>query len=167
VSGAHHIAALADPDVTQPAQLQALVNAARARGIELSMYRVAKPEEIAAAIVSAHALGVQALNVLASPFLRSNQQLIWERTAALKLPAIYQWPEMAEDGGLAAYGPRFDAIARQSAQLLVKIFRGAKPSDLPIEQPTKFELVINLKTAKALGITLPPLLLANADEVIE
>jgi putative tryptophan/tyrosine transport system substrate-binding protein len=85
----------------------------------------------------------------------------------LKLPAIYQWPEMAEDGGLAAYGPRFDAIARQSALLLVKIFRGAKPGDLPIEQPTKFELVINLKTAKALGITVPPILLAQADEVIE
>ena len=167
VPAARHIAALADPGVTMPEQLRALEDAARARGIKLSVYRVSKSEEIVPAIDMAQASGAQALNVLASPFFRANQQLIRERTATLKLPAIYHWPEEADAGGLAAYGPRFTEIARQSARLLVKIFRGAKPADIPVEQPDKFELVINLKTAKALGLTVPPLLLTQATEVIE
>jgi putative ABC transport system substrate-binding protein len=167
VPAARHIAALAEPRVTAPEQLLALQDAARARGIELSAYRVSKPEEIVSAIDLAQASGAQALNVLASAFFRANQQLIIERIGTLKLPAIYQWPENAEAGGLAAYGPRFTEIARQSARQLVKIFRGAKPTDLPVEQPDKFELVINLKTAKALGLTVAPLLLTQATEIIE
>jgi putative tryptophan/tyrosine transport system substrate-binding protein len=162
VPAARHIAALADPSVTAPERLRALEDAARARGIEVSVYRVAKPEEIADAIDTAQASGAQALNVLASPLLYANRQLIIERTGTLKLPAIYQFPEIAEVGGLAAYGPRFAEIGRQSARQLVKIFRGAKPADLPVEQPDKFELVINLKTAEALGLTVPPLLLGQA-----
>jgi putative tryptophan/tyrosine transport system substrate-binding protein len=130
--------------------------------IHISVYRVSKPQEIVPVIDMAQASGAQALNVLASAFFRANQQLIIERIGTLKLPAIYQWPENAEAGGLAAYGPRFTEIARQ----LVKIFRDAKPGDLPVEQPDKFELVINLKTANALGLTVPPLLLALADKVM-
>ena len=167
VSGVRHIAALADPGVVAPGHLQALEAAARRASIELSVYRVAKPAQIAPAIDAAHAAGAQALNVLASPLLDANEQLIRDRAAALGLPAIYQWPENAEAGGLAAYGPRFAAIGRQSARQLVKIFRGAKPSDLPVEQPDKFELVVNLNTAKALGLTVPQSILARADEVIE
>ena len=87
--------------------------------------------------------------------------------AARRIPAMYQWPEMAEEGGFAAYGPRLTDLPELPARLTVKLFQGIKPSDLPVEQPTKFELVINLKTAKALGLTLPPSLLARADEVIE
>ena len=91
-----------------------------------------------------------------------------DRAAALRLPAIYQWPETAEEGGFAAYGPRLLQIPREiTARLLVQLFRGTKPADLPIEQPTKFELVINLKTAKALGLTVPEPLLVRADKVIE
>jgi putative ABC transport system substrate-binding protein len=111
--------------------------------------------------------GATAFNVLASGFLNANRRIILDRTAALRLPAIYQWPETAEEGGLAAYGPRFVNIYRQLARMLVKLLRGAKPADLPIEQPTKFELVINLKTAKALGLTIEESMLDRADEVIE
>ena len=115
------------------------------------------------------ALGrIEAVNVLASPLLNQQRRIIIERAAALRLPVIYQWPETAEEGGFLAYGPRFTQVYRQIvARLLVKLLQGTKPADLPIEQPTKFELVINLKTAKSLGIDVPHLLLARADEVIE
>jgi putative tryptophan/tyrosine transport system substrate-binding protein len=108
------------------------------------------------------------VDVLASPLLFAQRRLILERTVALHLPAIYQWPETAEEGGLAAYGPRIvqlfrDVLARQ----LVTLLRGTDPADLPVAQPTKFELVINLKTAKALGLTIPQSILARADEVID
>ena len=137
------------------------------RGIELSVYRASKPEEIIPAIDAVQASGAQALNVLASPFVYANRQLILERMGALQLPAIYQWPEIAEDGGLAAYGPRITGVVRQIARQLAKILRGAKPGDIPVEQPTQFELVVNLKTAKALDLTVPPSILARADEAIE
>jgi putative ABC transport system substrate-binding protein len=168
VPGARHIAALADANTTAPRELQALEDAARARGVELSVYRIAKPEEIAGAIDTAKAAGAQALNVLASPFLRANDQLIRERVAALQLPAIYQFPEMAEAGGLAGYGPQIVHLSREVlARQLVKLLNGAKPADLPVEQPTTFELVINLKTAKTLRLTVPQSILQRADEVIE
>jgi putative tryptophan/tyrosine transport system substrate-binding protein len=85
----------------------------------------------------------------------------------LRLPAIYQWPEMAEEGGLAGYGPRFPEIWRQRARLVIKVLRGAKPADIPVEQPTRFELVINLRAAKAIGHEVPAGLALRADKVIE
>jgi len=167
-SGARRIAALADSNTKASRQLEALQDAARARGIELSIHRIAKPEEIIAAIDAAQTAGAAALNVLASPLLHAQRQLIIERAAALRLPAIYQWPETAEEGGLAAYGPRQIPFSRDvRTRLLVALLRGAKPADLPVEQPTTFELVINLKTAKALGLTVPQSLLMRADDVIE
>ena len=90
-----------------------------------------------------------------------------DRSALLRPPAIYQWPETAGEGGFAAYGPRFTKVYRQLARQGVKVLRGAKPVDIPVEQPTEFELVINMKTAAVLGITIPPSILARADEVIE
>jgi putative ABC transport system substrate-binding protein len=167
VPAAHHIAALADPTNTAPEQLRVLEDAARARGIELSIHPASKPEEIVAAIDAAHASSAQALNVLAAPSLDANRRLITERIATLKLPAIFQWPEIVEAGGLAAYGPRQTEVSRQRARQLVKIFRGAKAGDIPVEQPDRFELVINLRTAKALGLTIPQSILGRADEVIE
>ncbi len=115
----------------------------------------------------AKAAGAAALNVLASPLFSANRGLLIERAATLHLPAIYEWPEMAEEGGLMAYGTRLDMIYRQTARLLVKAFLGVKPADIPVEQPTSFELVINLKAAKAIDFTVPQALLARADEVIE
>ena len=90
-----------------------------------------------------------------------------ERIAAVRLPAIFQWPETAEAGALAAYGPRFTDMFRQRARIVVKIFRGAKPADMPVEQPARFQLVINLKAAKELGHEVPAGLVLRADEVIE
>jgi putative tryptophan/tyrosine transport system substrate-binding protein len=84
-----------------------------------------------------------------------------------RLPAVYEWGDMAEAGGLMAYGPRRADLRRRAAEYVDKILKGAKPGDLAVEQPTKFELVINLKTAKALGLKIPPSLLVRADQVIE
>jgi putative tryptophan/tyrosine transport system substrate-binding protein len=165
VPTARRMAALADD--TAPEQLRALEEAARARGVELSIHPASKPEEIVPALDAAKASGALALNVLASGLFNLNQQLIIDRTVMFQLPAIYQWPEIAEAGGLAAYGPRYAEVYRQLARQLVKIFRGAKPGDIPVEQPDKFELVINLQTAKAIALQVPPALLGRADGVIE
>lgn len=168
VPGARRIAALADVHATAPAQLEALQREATARNIELSIQRVDKAAEIPSALGAVKASGVAALNVLASPMLHSNYQIILERVAALRLPAIFQWPEIAEDGGLVAYGPRFMEIFRGLyARQLVRLLRGVKAADIPVEQPSKFELAINLKTANATGVTVPAAIVARADKVID
>jgi putative ABC transport system substrate-binding protein len=169
VPGLRRMAALADLNAsTTSQQLQAMQDAARARNVELSIYRIAKLDEIVAAIDAAKAAGAQALNVLSSPVLFGNRQIIMQRVAALRLPSIYQFAEAAEEGGFAAYGPRLIQLYREIvARQLVKLLRGAKPIDVPVEQPTEFELAINLKTAKALGLTMPESFLARADAVIE
>jgi ABC-type uncharacterized transport system substrate-binding protein len=162
-----HLAVLSDAQNNIPAQLQALLDIARARGVEISIHRVERNEDIGSAIDAAKAAGAQALNVLASPLLHGNRRAIFARTIDLRLPAIYQWPETAQEGGLLAYGPRFTDVFRQLARQTVKVLRGAKPGELPVEQPTKFELVVNLRTAQAIGLDFSPTLLARADEVIE
>jgi putative tryptophan/tyrosine transport system substrate-binding protein len=167
VPGIHYIAALVDPKTTASDQLEALITAARSRGVELSIHNAETQQQIAPAIEAARAARAQALEVLSSALFNADRALIIEHTAAARLPAMYQWPEYGTDGALIAYGPRQTWIRRESARLLVKVLMGTKPADLPVEQPTKFELVINLKTAKALGLTVPPSILARADEVIE
>jgi putative tryptophan/tyrosine transport system substrate-binding protein len=169
IPGVRRIAALADSRTAVPKKLQALRDAGRARGVDLDIHMVGTPEEIAPAIDAAKASGAAGLSVLASTlFFVPNQRIIFERTAALGLPAMYQWPEQAHEGGLVAYGPSLVQIYRQQfSRLLVELLRGTKPADLPVEQPTTFQLVVNLKTAKALGLTIPEPFLARADEVIE
>jgi putative ABC transport system substrate-binding protein len=132
VPGLRHVAALADPSSTTIPQLRALQDAARARGVELSIHQIVRREEIASAIDAAKASGAAALNVLASALFFNNRQIVFERVASLRLPAIYQWPEMAEQNGLLGYGPRIvhiyrDLISRQ----LIKILRGTKVADIP------------------------------------
>ncbi len=100
-------------------------------------------------------------------FVEGRNLTVDRRTAALRRPAVYQWPDLAEQGGLVGYGPRFAEIFRQWARQLAKVLAGTAPADLPVEQPTKFELVINLKAAQALGLEIPPTLLVRADHVIE
>ena len=162
------IAALADLNTTSPQQLHQLQDAAHAGGVDLSIYPAATPEEIAEAIETAKSYGESAVNVLASPFLFAHRQVILQRVATLRLPAMYQWPETAEEGGLIGYGPRLVQIYREiMARQVAELLRGAKPADLPIQQPTGFELVINLRTAKALDHEIPAGLVLRADEVIE
>jgi putative tryptophan/tyrosine transport system substrate-binding protein len=162
------VAALADANQTPPGQLQALQDAARAHGVELSVEQITRREEVGDAIDAAKAAGTAALNVLASPVLSAQRQEIIARTAALRLPAMYEFPEAAEEGGLAGYGPHLvqlfrDVLSRQ----LIKLLQGTKPADIPVEQPDKFALAITLKTAKALGLTVPASMLDFADKVIE
>jgi ABC-type uncharacterized transport system substrate-binding protein len=167
VPGIRGMAAISDT-ITTDAKLHALQEPARARNIELSVHRIAKAEDVAAAIDMAKTSGATALNILASPFLWTVRQLIMDRAAALRLPAIWQWPENAEEGGFAGYGPRATQLARDiTARQLIQLFHGTKPADIPVEQPTHFELVINLKTANAMGATVPATLVARADKVIE
>ena len=168
VPGARRVATLADGNTTSLQHLERLQEAARMRGVELLIYRVTEPEEIAGAIDAAKSSGATALNVLATPLFFNNRQIILQSVASLRLPAIYQSPEISEDGGLIGYGPRILQLFRDiMARQLIKLLRGAKPTDLPIEQPTKFELVINLKAAKAIGHEVPASLVLRADEVIE
>ena len=161
------MAALSDPGTTQPDQIDALVGLARSRGVDLSIYRAAAAGDIDPAIGAAQGAGVQAIDVMASALFNANRARLIARIAEARLPAIYQWPEYGREGALISYGPSIEGFYRQAAGLIAKIFRGAKPADLPVEQPSRIALVINLATAKALGITVPQSLLARADEVIE
>jgi putative tryptophan/tyrosine transport system substrate-binding protein len=167
VPSARHIAALADSDTTPPRQLQTLEEDARSRSIELSIHRAKTREEIVPAIEAARAAGAQAINVLASVMFYANRALIIESAAKARLPAVFQFPDWAEQGALVGYGPPFDRFNRQHASLLVKVLNGTAPADIPVEQPTTVELAINLKIAAALGLTVPPSLLLRADKVIE
>ena len=165
--GIRRIAALIDPATTTIEQLQALIAAARSRAVELSIHRIETPQDIVPAIEAARASGADALNVFASALLYANRALIIEHSALARLPAIYQFPEHCTEGGLVGYGSRLASLDRQAAGLLAKVMTGTRPADLPVEQPIKLELCINLKTAKALGVTVPQWLLQRADEVIE
>ena len=166
VPGARHIAALADPHTTPPLELEALQKAARAKGVALTIVRASRRAEIAGAIAAAKSSGAEALSVLASLMFYTNRKLIHEEAAKADLPAIYQWPDDAEEGGLAGYGPSHASIQRMWARVVAQVLRGAKPAQLPVEQPDRFEFVINLETAKALGLRVPPSILARADKVI-
>jgi len=169
VPGLRLMAVLVDVNyTTKAANLDALQEAAHAHNVEFSIYRVAKGEDIAPAIDSAQASGATALNIVSSPLFYAHRHLIMERAAAAHLPTIYEFPESAEEGGFAAYGPRRSQLHSEiMAQQIVQVLRGTKVADIPVEQATKFELVINLKTAKAMGVTVPEALLARADKVIE
>jgi putative ABC transport system substrate-binding protein len=161
------IAVLADPNVASLQHLDALQKSASSRDREVIVVRVAKADDLVIAINEARALGAGALNVLASPLLFQYRSVILARAAELKMPAIYQWPDTAEEGGLLGYGPRIVEVIRQRSLTVAKILAGAKPADIPVEQPTTFELAINLKTAKVIGHEMPAGLVLRADKLIE
>jgi putative tryptophan/tyrosine transport system substrate-binding protein len=165
--GLHRIAILANldysADLLEMGQVEA---AARTLGIEAVRLGVRRTEDIASAFET---LGnrADALYVCVDPFLSTNRTRINALAQGARLPTVYGQRENAEAGGLISYGPNAPDLFRRAANYADKILRGAKPGDLPVEQPTKFELTINLKTAKALGLDVPPSLLARADEVFE
>jgi putative ABC transport system substrate-binding protein len=165
--GVRKIAALADATVTPQSHLDALQDAARRHGFDLLVLGASKREEVLPALDTAKANGAQAVNLLASPLFTVEPRDFIERIVALRLPSMYQWPELAEDGALLGYGPRLTQVFRQRARMVAKILRGAKPTDIPVEQPTHFELVVNLQTAKAIGHQVPAGLVLRADKVIE
>jgi putative ABC transport system substrate-binding protein len=140
--------------------------AALAKGRQLQILKASTESEIDAAF---GILGKQrpALLVAADPFFTSRRDQLVALTARQAIPAIYEWREFAVAGGLVSYGPSLTGAWRQAGVYAGKVLNGAKPADLPVEQPTKFELVVNLNTAKALGLTVPVSILARADEVIE
>ena len=166
VPGMFRVACLWDP-TTGPSQVSMTENAARALKLKLQIVEVRQRDDVAGAFRAARDGQAEAVNVFASPFLASLYQEIIGRAAEYRLPAIYQWKEHTEAGGLMSYGPSLPAMWEQAATIAVKILKGAKPSDMPVEQPTKFELAINLKTAKALGLAVPSTLLATADDVVD
>ena len=167
IPGLRHVAVLADPSVDTPAHLQALTDSAKARGASLSVFSASTPGEIVPALDAAKSSGAGAINVLATQLFFFNRQMVIARAKELRLPAIYQWPDLAEQGGLIGYGPRFTDVFRVLGFQLAKILRGTNPADIPIEQPSKFELVVNLKTAKEIGLEIPANFVLRADKVIE
>ncbi len=165
VPTASRIAALGDP-ATGEFHLRTLFAVARTLSVALNIQKVRRADDLSHAFDTARAWHAEAVNVLASPLVWSLRQLIIDQAARTRLPAIYQWGEAVRVGGLLSYGPTRAEVFRALAAKIDRVLKGAKPSDLPVEQPTKFELVINLKTAKALGLTIPPSLLQQADQVI-
>ena len=139
----------------------------KVRRPRLHLLQVRSPEDLESAFHAAARGRAGALITLDDLFVYAHRTRIVALAATSRLPGMYGWAAFPEAGGLMSYGPDFRDMYRQAAVFVDKILKGAKPGDLPVEQPTKFELVINLKTAKALGLTIPPSLLQRADEVIE
>ena len=139
---------------------------ARTFGFEVAKLEIRRPEDIAPAFEALKGRA-EALYVCSDPFVNANRIRINTLALVARLPTSYAHRAYVDAGGLMSYGPNFADLFRRSAELVDKVLRGTKPADIPVEQPTKFELVINLKTAKTLGLDVPSMLLARADEVIE
>jgi putative ABC transport system substrate-binding protein len=148
------------------AGLQAIQSAAQGGGVTLHAVAVQQPEDFDSAFAAIRATQVDALHVMQDHLLFSQRVRIVDFAVQTRLPAIYMYREWADAGGLLAYGASLREVHRRAAALVDKILQGAKPADLPVEQVTRLHLVVNLKTATALGLTLPPSILLLADEVI-
>jgi putative tryptophan/tyrosine transport system substrate-binding protein len=163
-----HVAVLLNPaNPNNAEQLRETQRAAQALQVQLHLVEVRDPQEIDHAFSAIRSVPVGALLVLMDPLFLSQRARLVELTVTSRLPAMYALREDAEAGALMAYGPSFPDLFRRAATYTAKILKGAKPADLPVEQPMKYELVLNLKTARALGLTFPPHLLVWANKVIQ
>ena len=168
VPQARVIALLVNPDnVSAERRIRDVQEAARARGVQLPIRKARTESEIDAAFASFAQLQAGALVVDADGFFVSRRDQFVALASRHAVPAIYAWHEFAAAGGLISYGASTASVYYQGGILVAKILKGTKSADLPVQRPTRFELVINLKTAKALGLTVPQTILARADEVIE
>jgi putative ABC transport system substrate-binding protein len=141
--------------------------AARRLGIHIESLEVRRPEDFEAAFALAARAHAEALMVVSSRLMSTNRLRIVDFAGKQRIPLVSGWGTWAQTGGLLSYGPDLDTLAQRAATKVDKILKGAKPGDLPVEQPTKFELIINVKVAKSLGLTIPPSLLTRADQVIQ
>jgi putative ABC transport system substrate-binding protein len=168
VPQARLIALLVNPNSLGAERMtQEMQNASHAKGVQLHILKAGTEDEIDAAFATLAQARAGALIVSADAFFNSRRGQLVTLAARSAVPAIYEWREFAAAGGLISYGPSLMAVNRQAGTYVGKILKGAKPADLPVQQPTTFELVVNLKTAQALGLTIPPRVLDLADEVIE
>jgi putative ABC transport system substrate-binding protein len=160
------VAALWDP-TTGASQVTQTERAAKSLNLSLQVLEVRHRDDVVSAFRAARDGRADAINVFSSPFLASLFREIIVLSAEYRFPAIYQWKEHVEAGGLVSFGPSLASMFRQTATIVVKILKGAKPADMPVEQPTKFELAVNARTATALGVGIPPSVLVRADDVLE
>jgi putative ABC transport system substrate-binding protein len=168
VPKASRVAVLWHPDFSPHVEgLHGLKSAAQALGVELQPIAFRRPQDFEAGITAMSQGGADALLVMGHPMTFNAATHLAELAVRGRLPAISLYREFAQAGGLMAYGASIAHLYRRAASYVDKILKGARPADLPVEQPMKFELVLNLKTAKALGITFPPALLMQADEVLQ
>jgi len=166
VPSGRRFALLSDPATKVPAQLQAIAEVATALGTELQV-NVSGRADLAPAFASFRAGGAEAIHVLSSAMLFGSREELGRLSLTYKLPAICEWREMAEAGCVASYGTRLSEGYGMLAALTDKMLKGAPPGETPAQQPTRFELVINRKVARAIGLAIPPAVLGRADEVIE
>ncbi len=146
---------------------RATVSAAQSLGLELQRHSARAPRDFEPAFAAMKRQRAEAVLMRASPIFSANPRPLIELAARYRLPAIYPWRRFVLEGGLIAFGPDVAEMFRRAAYFVDRILKGAKPAEIPVERPTKFKLVVNLKTAKALGITFPPSILLRATEVIE
>jgi putative ABC transport system substrate-binding protein len=171
VPGVRRVAALWQPGAmderTEKDMFKGAEVAARALGVRLQFVEARGPADFERAFSDMTRASAGALTVRPAPMFISERRRLVDLAAKNRLPAVYAWREFVDAGGLMSYGPTGADLYRRAAAYVDKIMKGANPAELPVEQPTKFDLVINLKTAKALGLTIPPSLLQRADQVIE
>ena len=167
IPGLSRLGLLRHKSVPPSEQIASSIAAAEALGLRAQLIEVGRPTDFDGAFRAARDGRTQAVQVLPSPWFNVHRRLLITLAARYRLPAMYEFRDYVRDGGLMSYGVSIPDMFRRAARYVDQILKGAKPGDLPIERPAKFDLVINLATAKALGLTVPPSVLGRADEVIQ